>query len=33
DDTKAWQRRSLQALSCFAIELVHIESKPNRAGS
>ena len=27
DDTKAWQRRSLQALSCFAIELVHIESK------
>ena len=33
DDTKAWQRRSLQALSCFAIELVHIESKPSRAGS
>lgn len=33
DDTKAWQRRSLQALSCFAIELVHIESKPYRAGS
>lgn len=34
DDTKAWQRRSLQALSCFAVELVHIESKqPNRAGS
>jgi hypothetical protein len=30
DDTKAWQRRSLQALSCFAIELVHIESKPSR---
>lgn len=30
DDAKAWQRRSLQALSCFAIELVHIESKPNR---
>jgi hypothetical protein len=26
DDTKAWQRRSLQALSCFAIELVHIEA-------
>ncbi|OJY28688.1 MAG: hypothetical protein BGO98_07480 [Myxococcales bacterium 68-20] len=33
DDTKAWQRRSLQALSCFAIELVHIESKPSRGGS
>ncbi|MBX3199495.1 MAG: hypothetical protein KF894_15280 [Labilithrix sp.] len=33
DDTKAWQRRSLQALSCFAIELVHIESKPNRGSS
>ena len=33
DDTKAWQRRSLQALSCFAIELVHIEPKPHRAGS
>ncbi len=33
DDTKAWQRRSLQALSCFAIELVHIEAKPNRASS
>lgn len=33
DDTKAWQRRSLQALSCFAIELVHIESKARRAGS
>jgi hypothetical protein len=32
DDTKAWQRRSLQALSCFAIELVHIESSPARAG-
>jgi hypothetical protein len=32
DDTKAWQRRSLQALSCFAIELVHIESKSSRAG-
>jgi hypothetical protein len=31
DDTKAWQRRSLQALSCFAVELVHIESKPRRA--
>lgn len=30
DDTKAWQRRSLQALSCFAIELVHIESKARR---
>ena len=30
DDTKAWQRRSLQALSCFAIELVHIESKAQR---
>jgi hypothetical protein len=33
DDTKAWQRRSLQALSCFAIELVHIESKAQRARS
>lgn len=33
DENKAWQRRSLQALSCFAIELVHIESKPNRAGA
>ena len=33
DETKAWQRRSLQALSCFAIELVHIESKPSRAGT
>ncbi|MBX3223881.1 MAG: hypothetical protein KF795_25435 [Labilithrix sp.] len=33
DDTKAWQRRSLQALSCFAIELVHIESKPSRGSS
>jgi hypothetical protein len=33
DDSKAWQRRSLQALSCFAIELVHIESKAGRAGS
>ena len=33
DETKAWQRRSLQALSCFAIELVHIESKPNRGRS
>lgn len=33
DDTKAWQRRSLQALSCFAIELVHIESKAHRARS
>ncbi|MBX3229270.1 MAG: hypothetical protein KIT84_18385 [Labilithrix sp.] len=33
DDTKAWQRRSLQALSCFAIELVHIESKARRVGS
>lgn len=32
DDTKAWQRRSLMALSCFAIELVHIESKA-RGGS
>lgn len=32
DETKAWQRRSLQALSCFAIELVHIDSKPNRGG-
>lgn len=32
DETKAWQRRSLQALSCFAIELVHIESKPSRGG-
>lgn len=32
DDTKAWQRRSLMALSCFAIELVHIESKA-RVGS
>ncbi len=31
DETKAWQRRSLQALSCFAIELVHIETKPPRA--
>jgi hypothetical protein len=31
DETKAWQRRSLQALSCFAIELVHIETKPHRA--
>lgn len=31
DETKAWQRRSLQALSCFAIELVHIENKPHRA--
>jgi len=31
DETKAWQRRSLQALSCFAIELVHIETKPSRA--
>lgn len=33
DDTKAWQKRSLQALSCFAIELVQIEAKPARAGS
>lgn len=33
DDTKAWQRRSLQALSCFAIELVHIEAKAQRARS
>ncbi|MFO0738132.1 MAG: hypothetical protein U0270_19725 [Labilithrix sp.] len=33
DDTKAWQRRSLQALSCFAIELVSIESKAQRARS
>jgi hypothetical protein len=33
DDKKAWQRRSLQALSCFAIELVHIESIPHRVGS
>jgi hypothetical protein len=33
DDTKAWQRRSLQALSCFAIELVHIESKAQRGRS
>lgn len=33
DESKAWQRRSLQALSCFAIELVHIESKPSRAGA
>ncbi len=32
DETKAWQRRSLQALSCFAIELVHVEPKPGRAG-
>lgn len=27
DDTRAWERRSLQAFSCFAIELVNIESK------
>jgi hypothetical protein len=27
DDSKPWQRRSLNALSCFAVELVHIESK------
>lgn len=33
DDTKAWQRRSLQALSCFAVELVQIESKIRRARS
>lgn len=33
DDTKAWQRRSLQALSCFAIELVHIENAQARGRS
>lgn len=27
DETKAWQRRSLGALSCFAVELVRIEAK------
>lgn len=32
DDTKAWQRRSLGALSCFAIELVRIEAKSPGAG-
>lgn len=26
NDTKSWQRRSLGALSCFAVDLVHIES-------
>jgi hypothetical protein len=31
DDTKSWQRRSLGALSCFAVDLVHIESTPARA--
>ena len=27
DDTKPWQRRSLGALCCFAVDLVQIESK------
>lgn len=31
DETKAWQRRSLGALSCFAIELVRIEAKASSA--
>jgi hypothetical protein len=31
DETKAWQRRSLGALSCFAIELVRIETKASGA--
>lgn len=28
DDAKPWQRRSLGALCCFAVDLVQIESKP-----
>lgn len=31
DDTKSWQRRSLGALSCFAVDLVHIEARSDRA--
>jgi hypothetical protein len=32
DESKAWQRRSLGALSCFAVELVRIEAKSAGAG-
>jgi hypothetical protein len=28
DEAKAWQRRSLGTLACFAVELVQIEAKP-----
>lgn len=31
NDTKSWQRRSLGALSCFAVDLVSIESKSDSA--
>lgn len=32
DETKPWQRRSLGALMCFAVDLVQIESKSASVG-